>query len=184
MRILLTFIIAIYSMAAISDSELIYEAQKKNIHLTKKDKKILEIGEISTTRYVIGGVLGTYPLGLGIGHAVQGRWEEDGAKFTWGQLGSLGVILIGAVGCNKDDEWDCSGGNEGLIVAGVIGYVGFRLWEIVDVWAAPPSYNSKYKKLQKYIEQSKSSDQIKASLDLIPIINPRMGQGVGLKYSF
>ena len=65
---------------------LVYEAQKKGINLTEKDQEILEIGEISQTRYIIGGILGTYPIGLGVGHAVQGRWSQMGWIFTAGEL--------------------------------------------------------------------------------------------------
>lgn len=47
-----------------------YDAQIKGIDLNEQDKKILEIGEITTARYVTGGILRTYPLGLAIGHAI------------------------------------------------------------------------------------------------------------------
>jgi hypothetical protein len=184
MRFLFICLLVFYSASAISNSELIYEAQKKQIQLTEKDKKILEIGEISTTRYVVGGVLGTYPIGFGLGHVVQGRWSEDGAIFTWGELASLAVVLGGLAGCERNGEWDCPGGNQALIVTGFIGFVGFRIWEIVDVWATPISYNEKHESLKKYIENSKSKPDVKSSLDLVPIVNSGMGQGLGFKYTF
>ena len=189
MRFLLICVLLIVNFQAIASSELIYEAQKKEIQLTKKDKAILEIGEISTARYITGGVLGTYPLGLGIGHAVQGRWSEDGQVFTWGELGSLAVVVAGAVGCidemgDNDDDWECSNLEESLIIVGALSFVGLRIWEIVDVWAVPPSHNSKYKSLKKYIQNAEAKPVTKSSLDLVPVINTRMGQGIGLKLTF
>lgn len=169
---------------------LIYEAQKKGINLTEKDQEILEVGEISQTRYIIGGILGTYPIGLGIGHAVQGRWSQKGWIFTAGELGSIGVLLVGALGCVDDEaengfngKDDCSDLNKALIVTGAIGFIGFRIWEAVDVWAAPPSHNKKVRELKDYINKSPST-QVKSSLNLVPVVNPKMGQGIGLTFIF
>lgn len=185
MNLVIGFLILLSSTAAFSSSELIYEAQKKDIQLTEKDKAILEIGEISTARYITGGILGTYPIGLGIGHAVQGRWSEDGKIFTFGQLASLGLVIGGALSCidgaSHDNDWSCSSFDNTLIIVGAVSFVGLRIWEIVDVWAVPPSHNSKFNQLKKYINESK---QTKASLDLVPVFSPRMGQGLGLKYTF
>lgn len=87
MRFLFLLLISTFTISiSIADSTLIYDAKKKGIDLTDKDKEILEIGEISTVSYVVGGVLGTYPVGLGIGHAIQGRWSQKGWIFTAGEL--------------------------------------------------------------------------------------------------
>ncbi len=187
MRFICLCLFLLVSYEAYCSSLLIYEAQKKNIELTEKDKETLEIGEISTTKYVVGGILGTYPIGFGLGHAVQGRWSEDGKIFTFGELGSLGVVVVGAIGCltrANEDNWTCSGLDQGLIVAGAIGFLSFRIWEIVDVWAIPPSHNSRFKKLEKYINESKAEPETKASLDLVPILSPGNGTGIGLKLLF
>jgi hypothetical protein len=187
MQLLLAGLFLIISRVAMADLQLIYEAQKKDIPLTERDKSILEVGEISTARYVTGGILGTYPLGFGVGHAIQGRWKEDGTIFTWGELGAVGVMVTGALGCTQDTgdkDWNCSSFEQGLIVVGAIGFVGLRIWEIVDVWAVPPLHNSKFRNLKKYIEDAKGESQTKSSLDLVPILSPRNGQGVGLRYTF
>ena len=169
---------------------LIYEADKKGIKLTEKDKEALEIGEISNARYIIGGVLGTYPIGLGLGHAVQGRWSEKGWIFTTGELASVGVVIIGAAGClnNEADNGfngksDCSDFNSFLVISGIIGYVGFRIWEAVDVWVAPIGHNKKVRELKNYINKE-PMPTVKSSLNLVPLMSPSMGQGVGLKYIF
>lgn len=46
---------------------------------------------ISRSRYVIGIWTGMIP-GLGIGHAVQGRWREEGWKFTVNDLAWLAIF--------------------------------------------------------------------------------------------
>src|SRR5205085_907677 len=76
--------------------------------LTDYDRKVLQIGEISDTRYVLGGVIGTYPIGLGLGHAIQGRYMDRGWIFTVGELGSLAVVLAGlqSFASSWDDERD------------------------------------------------------------------------------
>lgn len=98
--------------------------------------------KMSQAAYAIGGILGTYPIGFGVGHAIQGRWTEKGWIFTTGEIVSLGLIIAGAVDCVNDDFNNSINGsngscNSGLLTAGVIGFVGFRLWEIIDVWLAP-----------------------------------------------
>jgi len=183
---LIALILSLFSFSSFAESSLIYEAKKKEIKLTEQDEKILSIGEISTARYVTGGILGTYPLGFGVGHAVQGRWSEDGWKFTAGELGSLTLLVAGLIGCidNALSADNCSDVENTLAVTGFIGFIGFRIWEIVDVWAAPPSYNKKYKELKNYIEKTSEKKDVKTSLDLTPLYNPRMGQGLGLRFTF
>jgi len=85
MRFLCSCLLLIISSGAFSSSELIYQAQNKNIQLTEKDKSTLGIGEILTAQT--------------------------------------------------------------LIVIGVFGFMGLRIWEIVDAWAVPLSHNSKYNEL-------------------------------------
>jgi hypothetical protein len=176
-----------------ADSTLTYEAEKKGIKLTEKDREALEIGEISTARYIIGGVLGTYPIGLGLGHAVQNRWSEQGWKFTAGELASLGLVIGGALGCaddavedaaNNEDEVNCSDLESAIIITGIVGYIGFRIWEAVDVWVMPPGHNRKVKELKEYINKEQAP-AVKSSLYLVPVLNPRIGgQGLGLTYTF
>lgn len=185
MRAILCFILLAITSSALAESTLIYEAKRKEIELIDKDKEILEIGEISTPRYVTGGILGTYPIGFGVGHAIQGRWDQRGWIFTAGEFGSLAIAVSGLVGCmDKTFESNkCSDLESTLIVTGLVGFVGFRIWEIVDVWAAPPSHNTRYRELKEYIEKTPEK-KVKASLDLVPVISPRLGQGLALNFRF
>lgn len=187
----LLLIFLFINSSVMANSTITYEAYKKGIKLSEDDKETLEIGEISTTRYVVGGVLGTYPLGLGIGHAIQGRWSQKGWIFTTGELVSATVAVVGALGCVGNEienginhKDDCSSANETLVAVGIIGYIGFRIWEIVDVWATPLSHNKKVKELQDYIEKTPAKP-VKSSLYLSPIYNRQQnGSGLGLTYTF
>lgn len=183
---LLSLILVFLSLNAFADSTLIYDAEKKGINLTDNDKKVLEVGEISTARYVTGGILGTYPIGFGVGHAIQGRWTQGGWIFTAGELGSLAAVVGGIAGCvdNTFRNDHCSGLESTLIVTGIIGFVGFRIWEIVDVWAAPPGMNKKYNELKNYIEKEPAKPEPKTSLDLVPIMKQGFGNGVALRLNF
>lgn len=122
--------------------------QKFNLsNLSEDDRRILERGEISTTRYVVGGVLGTYPLGFGIGHAIQERYSDRGWIFTVGELGSIVVAAAGMGDCVTN--WSSSGScNGGLFFLGIFSFVGFRIWEIIDLWAVPPELNERYRELK------------------------------------
>ncbi len=169
-----------------ADSSLIYQARDKGLDLKEDDQKVLSIGEISTARYVVGGILGTYPVGFGIGHAVQGRWAEDGWVFTAGELGSLSLVVAGILGCVDQafEGSNCSDFESAFIVTGAIGFLGFRIWEIVDVWSKPPIYNNKYQELKKYIETSPSKKAVRSSLDLRPLVHSKFGNGLVLSFNF
>lgn len=165
-------------------TRLIKEAQAKNIRLTEKEESILEIGEVSQTRYILGGVLGTYPLGFGIGHAVQGTWGHKGYIFTAGELGALGLILIGlSSDCDRSDGYySCR--SSSTITFGVLGFIGLRIWEIVDVWAGVPSYRDKQEELRRYIE-GKDYPEKKVSFNFAPIYNSELSvPGLGLQMRF
>lgn len=117
--------------------------------LSEDERRILDIGLISDTRYIIGGILGTYPIGLGLGHAVQGRYMDRGWIFTVGELASLAVLISGLSSSLSDsfEGRESSSGN-GALVLGLIGYVGFRVFEIIDVWATPIEHNRRYRAIK------------------------------------
>ena len=74
--------------------------------------------EITTSDYVLGGLAGTV-LGFGIGHAVQGRWRQDGKWYTFTQLAGLvgGPVL----------------GLEGILL-GLAVFSISKIVEVVSVW--------------------------------------------------
>lgn len=114
---------------------------------------------ITHGRYNSGGIL-SVTSGFGIGHAVQGRWLEKGWIFTTGEialLGGAGYLLIswmeelegygkslleGAKNPNESstDESKIKWDNVYLAAAFFAGYLGLRVWEVVDAWVLPSRY--------------------------------------------
>lgn len=179
-------LLCLFPLISWADSSLIYKARDKGLDLREEDEKILSIGEISTARYITGGILGTYPIGFGLGHAIQGRWSEDGWFFTAGELGSVSLVVAGILGCVDQafDGSNCSNLESAFIITGAVGFIGFRIWEIADVWSKPPMYNNKYRDLKKYIETSPTKKTVRSSLDLKPLVNSRLGNGLLLSLNF
>ncbi len=144
--------------------------------LSDDDRRILQIGEISTPAYVIGGIIGTYPVGLGVGHAIQGRYMDKGWIFTVGELGSVAIMVAALGDCVYSSVGGYSNCNGGLGWLAVMGFVGFRIWEIVDVWAAPPEINRRYREIKMRTESRVSLSPLFATT--------RDGAVLGLKMTF
>jgi MFS family permease len=120
------------------------------IQLTRDEQELLADGEISDGQH-IGGVVAGLFFGFGIGQAVQGRWSDTGWIFTLGEAASITALMVGFVQSFNDcfAEENCDeGGGDGLIVAGFLGLVVFRVWEIADVIAGPPKHNRKLRELR------------------------------------
>lgn len=122
------------------------QASSGPLTLSPEDQSILERGEISTTRYVLGGLLAIYP-GLGIGHAVQYRFKDRGWIFLVGELGGSVLMVMGLAQClgTSLNRSSCDGSQ---LVLGYGLLLGFKIWEIVDAWAVPPSLNDRYRYLK------------------------------------
>ncbi len=104
--------------------------------------------EVSTPRYIVGGVIGSV-FGFGIGHGIQGnnRYADKGWIFTVGEVAGLAIIAPAARRCADEKssraENDCTQSEKTMIGLGYATYLGFRIWETIDVWtgAAPVSSN-------------------------------------------
>lgn len=145
--------------------------------LSERERKILQIGEITPTRYVVGGILGTYPLGFGIGQAIQGRYLDTGWIFTVGEAASIVLMVSGVRDCWQGSYYEsCNDG--GAIVAGAIGFIAFKVWEIVDLWAVPPEHNRRYREIRSRMGE----DQITFHPALLPIASG--GAMLGLRITF
>lgn len=133
--------------------------------------------EMERKDYVAGGVLGTV-LGLGIGHAVQGRWSSDiGWFFTIAQL-LTAYKYVSSVSeyssCLATDSYSyysyggCDGSESGLWALMLL---GTRVGEIISVWT--PS-SEKYK-----IVKNKS----KSSFFAMPILKKgHIGLALGMSF--
>ncbi len=98
---------------------------------------------ISRDQYVWGGTVGTI-LGFGIGHAIQGRYKEKGWIFTLTEGIGAGTIASGIIWTlfsykESSKTGDASVGDVmpfvGLGLLGATIILGFRIWEIVDLWS-------------------------------------------------
>lgn len=124
--------------------------------LSEKDRKIIEMGEIKWGRYVLGGIVGTYPIGMGLGHVIQGRYRSRGWIFTVGELSSSFIIVVSAFSC-LHGCLDSSG--PGLVRnIGLASYLSLRIWEAVDVWVAPAIHNRRYRQIKKKLDRSPGED--------------------------
>lgn len=182
-KILSFFALASFGASAISP-DLIQLAKSKGVVLTAREERVARIGEISQQEYVWGGVLGTWPVGLGLGHVVQGRWRDDGQFFTYTEAAALGLMLVsgpcvGKLFSNEDN--DCGGIYEAVMLTGLVSYVGLRVWEAIDVWRAPLRQNRRYHYLRARLEQM--PEPRKASVQLVPLLSTQ-GGGLGVRYQF
>jgi hypothetical protein len=157
--------------------------QPQPITLSADDQRILARGEITQGEH-FGGVLVGFFLGFGSGQAVQGRWSDTGWIFTVGEAASVAAIMVG-IGdifqdcidstCHDDNE------NGGLFAVGIIGLVGFRVWEIVDSVAGPSSHNRKLHDIQMRMGYSQPG-----YYSIAPFVAPTHGGGgiAGVTFRF
>ena len=117
--------------------------------LTYDEQRLLARGEISPGAHVGGGILSLF-FGFGLGQAVQGRWTDTGWIFTVGESASFAAIFIG-IGNEIEDcglQEDCDNDNDFLIVAGIFGFIGFRVWELADAFVGPSNHNRRVRDLR------------------------------------
>lgn len=148
--------------------------------VTAEELQLLLRGELSTGRYITGGVMSAV-LGFGIGHAVQGRWRERGWVFTVGGGASLLVTFIGVadtIGCAGHSDNEQCDTSIGLLVGGYLAFIGFRIWEIADAFVAPPSHNARVRSLKRRLGVS-------TPYALVPYVTPHGDgaiAGLGLRF--
>lgn len=168
--VIFSILVLSFTSSADEGRDLQDKAEAQNIKLTEDDKDVLKNGELGTARYIVGGIIGTYPIGFGLGHVVQGRWQTSGWRFTAGELASVGVIIVGANKCvdnivsNYNRGRGCD--DDGLLSAGILGFVGFRIWEIIEVWYGGSRQMENYQYLKNKI--SPTTEQPKTSYFLLP----------------
>ncbi|MBC7740888.1 MAG: hypothetical protein H7061_01745 [Bdellovibrionaceae bacterium] len=101
---------------------------------------------VTTGKYITGGILGS-TLGFGIGHGVQGRYADKGWIFTAGEVAGLLILTPAAAQCAKDNENNsdkqCSNSQKSIVTAGYLVFLGFHIWEVVDVWTGATPVDEK-----------------------------------------
>jgi hypothetical protein len=119
------------------------------VTLTAEEQQLLAEGEMPLLQHAGGGAL-AFTVGFGVGHMVQGRWTEIGWLFTAGDIASYAAIIIGArdwVDCF--DKPDCNNRRAGtLVLGGVIGVIGFHIWETLDAFIVPSHRNDRVRSLR------------------------------------
>lgn len=100
-----------------------------------------------TGRYVTGGVIGSI-FGFGIGHAIQDRYSGLGLTFTLVESAGLLLTLSGVNQCDlKKNDMDfssrtkCSDSASSQILLGYGLFLGFHIWEVVDLWTGATPVN-------------------------------------------
>lgn len=167
-------IIALISVSLMASPVLARPTLRK-FRLSPEDRQILKDGQMSTTRYVVSGVLGTYP-GFGIGHAIQGRWLEKGWIFTSGEIVTGFIGLAITFGCHEPTSTSPSGHNCGTADAFIAAYVALKVWEAVDVWYEPYAHDRRYRELRR---------QLRRAPRLRGLVTPtRRGVLLALQYQF
>lgn len=116
--------------------------------LSAEDRKILREGEISAGQHIGGSILAFYP-GLGVGHAVQGRYSEIGWKFTVAEIGFVTLIISSLSSCTDGSLFTSESGcvDSGRFSLGLVGYAVAHIWEIVDAITGPIKHNDRYRSL-------------------------------------
>ena len=84
---------------------------------------------VSKDDYVVGGLVGSI-VGFGIGHAVQSRYKNLGWVFTAGE----GIGLVAAKAIPAAMVETTGHARDYISLAGWTLFIGFRLWQIVDLW--------------------------------------------------
>lgn len=112
--------------------------------LTADEQELLAEGEISTGQVVGGFALSAW-MGLGLGQAVQGRWSDTGWIFTVGEPATITVAMVTLLGCSVEG---CTRGQEAIGIASIFGYVGLRVWSLVDVVTGPSEHNRRLRNLK------------------------------------
>ena len=119
--------------------------------LSAEERQLLRRGEISDEAHIGGGLVGTF-FGFGLGHLVQGRFLDKGWIFMVGEAAAVTIVVIGLTGCYADafDGRDnrCDDEFSTWLAVGLIGAVGFRIWELVDLWGGPPAHNERVRQLR------------------------------------
>jgi hypothetical protein len=123
------------------------------VQLTAEEQNLLAEGEISLGQHA-GGVALDWFFGFGLGQAVQGRWSDTGWIFTLGEAAGLTMLVVGITRLDFtcDSDTSCNNDDAGaFLVTGLIAYVGFHAWSIVDAAIGPAKHNRKVRELKRRV---------------------------------
>lgn len=146
-----------------------------------REQEILDRGEISDGSYLGGAIAGSTLLPLGIGQAIQGRYQDTGWIFTFGEMTAVAVILAGrsrretlsgSPGLNPPGSGAAVDSEASpVLFMGWLLLAGIRVWEIADLWIGPPAYNRSYRRLKsKHDAADQAAGATRTRLQLVPLV--------------
>lgn len=149
-----------------------------NGNLSREDVLILDQGEISTVRYLSGGLVGSL-VGFGSGHAIQGRFQNKGFFFLAADAAAFGAFMGGSLlACGIQGQTSDTDACRIAQYAGVTAIVSLRLWEFYDLWFIPPKENERYRELTN----KRQSSSIELRPYLAPLSSNSIAAGVGISF--
>jgi hypothetical protein len=117
--------------------------RRSNYHLlTYEERALLAEGEITLLQTLVGGGV-AWTFGFGLGHAVQGRYEEIGWKFTLAEGAAGAGFVVGLLIAIDPNSRYPSETGERVFIASAIAFGVLRIWETIDALTAPGEHNKK-----------------------------------------
>lgn len=157
--------------------------------LSVEDRALLRQGEISYSQLRAGGFLGTV-IGFGAGHLPYEMYRSRGWIFTVGETGALLLAILGATGINNECTEFSNGrktcedvtGSRFALSAGALGFIGLRIWEIIDVWTIPSARNYEIRRIRQKMgrELTRSNWRVSPTLNIASGSKPA---AAGLQFS-
>lgn len=138
----------------VSLNKKIYSLESESPIGVAKSQYSIDTANQNTTINTIGAFTGTL-FGFGLGHAIQGRYSNNGWKWTLGEIGGIAAM---AVAHNEyctskalpdgNYESNCENALPGF---SILAFLGFRVWQSVDLWSnlSGSEYKTSYQILIK-----------------------------------
>ncbi len=135
-------LLAVSSWSATATAQPGASEPRAEVVLAPREQALLARGEVSGARHVSGVVVAVVP-GLGLGHAIQGRWKERGWIFTFGELVTFGMATVAASESDLDQSIVTT-----LGIAGWGGWLSLRVWEVTDAVIGPKRHNMRVRAIR------------------------------------
>jgi hypothetical protein len=156
-------LVAMLSSVAIAQPGASYPAPAPapvmQVQLSLDEQFLMERGYIKPNEHIGGGLVAVL-FGLGVGHAVQGRWSDTGWIFTLGEgvsavaftYGFINVLTCGDTPFAPPDgdgnTKPCRDRYGYALVGGLVAGLVFRVWEVADAFIGPTRHNAKLDSLR------------------------------------
>ena len=115
--------------------------------LSEEERDLLARGEIGPGEHIAGGLVGTV-VGFGLGHAIQRRFLERGWIFAAGDAVATGMLVKYGVECARATGTESCDDHDDWLAAGLLVAIGFRIWQIADVWYGPSQHNDRVREIR------------------------------------